>query len=82
MKEKEPIEQFKEKSIEEQIDEILQKHIAAEPGMAGRSIHLVQNPAGGILIDVDGKRFGKPGEIPEPAIQQLIKRAVKEWDAA
>jgi hypothetical protein len=69
-------------SVAEQIDEILQKHIAAEPGMAGRSIHLVQNPAGGILIEVDGKTFNKPGEIPEPAIQQLIKRAVKEWDSA
>ncbi len=69
-------------SVAEQIDEILQKHVAAEPGMAERSIHLVQNPAGGILIEVDGKKFNKPGEIPEPAIQQLIKRAVKEWDAA
>ncbi|MEJ2746406.1 MAG: hypothetical protein P8183_00580 [Anaerolineae bacterium] len=69
-------------SVAEQIDEILQKHIAAQPEMAGRSVHLVQNPAGGILIEVDGKKFGKPGEIPEPLIQQLIKRAVKEWDAA
>jgi hypothetical protein len=69
-------------SVAEQIDEILQKHMAAEPGMAGRAVHLVQNPAGGILIEVDGKKFNKPGEIPEPAIQQLIKRAVKEWDSA
>lgn len=68
-------------SVAEQIDEILQKHIAALPEMAERSIHLVQNPAGGILIEVDGKKFDKPGEIPEPEIQGLIKRAVKEWDA-
>ena len=69
-------------SVAEQIDEILQKHVAADPEMAERSVHLVQNPAGGISIEVDGKRFGKPADIPEPAIQELIKRAVKEWDAA
>jgi hypothetical protein len=69
-------------SVAEQIDEILQKHLAAQPEMADRSVHLVQNPAGGILIEVDGRQFGKPGDIPEPMIQQLIKRAVKEWDAA
>lgn len=69
-------------SVAEQIDEILQKHIAASPDMAERVVHLVQNPAGGILIEVDGKKFGKPADIPEPAIQELIKRAVKEWDAA
>lgn len=69
-------------SVAEQIDEILQKHVAVSPEMAERVIHLVQNPAGGILIEVDGKKFGKPADIPEPAIQELIKRAVKEWDAA
>ncbi|MCB9422652.1 MAG: hypothetical protein H6667_22810 [Ardenticatenaceae bacterium] len=69
-------------SVAEQIDEILQKHVATSPDMAERAIHLVQNPAGGILIEVDGKKYGKPADIPEPAIQELIKRAVKEWDAA
>lgn len=69
-------------SVAEQIDEILQKHMAAAPDLAKHVVHLVQNPAGGILIDVDGKRYGKPADIPEPAIQELIKRAVKEWNAA
>jgi putative intracellular protease/amidase len=69
-------------SVAEQIDAILQKHLAAAPDMGERVVHLVQNPAGGILIEVDGQRFGKPADIPEPAIQELIKRAVKEWDAA
>lgn len=69
-------------TVAEQIDAILQKHIAAVPELAERIIHLAQNPAGGILIEVDGKKFGKPADIPEPVIQELIKRAVKEWDAA
>lgn len=69
-------------SVAEQIDEILQKHVVAVPELAERSIHLAQNPEGGILIEVDGKNFDKPADIPEPMIQELIKRAVKEWDAA
>lgn len=69
-------------SVAEQIDAILQKHMAAEADMAGRSVHLIQNPAGGIMIEVDGKKFGRPADIPDPKIQELIKRAVKEWDAA
>ncbi len=72
----------KELSVAKQIDTILQKHVLSDPEMANRSIHLVQDPAGGILIEVDGKRYQKPGDIPEPQIHLLIKRAVKEWDAA
>lgn len=71
----------RELSVAEQIDEILQKHIAADPEMAERSIRLVQDPAGGIQIEVDGKQYEKPGDISESQIQLLIKRAVKEWDA-
>ena len=76
----EPVKQ--ELSVAEQIDAILQKHIQNDPEMAERSIHLVQGPSGGILIDVDGKRYQKPGDIPDPQIHLLIKHAVKEWDAA
>ncbi|MCP4427493.1 MAG: hypothetical protein GY803_23635 [Chloroflexi bacterium] len=71
----------RELSVAEQIDAILQKHVAAAPEMADRSVHLVQDPTGGIRIEVDGKIYEKPGDIPEPEVQGLIKRAVKEWDA-
>ncbi len=70
-----------EASVAEQIDAILQKHVAAVPEMAQRSIRLAEDSAGGILIEVDGKRYQKPGDIPETQIQALIKSAVKEWGA-
>ena len=71
-----------EMSVAEQIDLILQKHISGDSEMAGRSIRLLQDQTGGISIEVDGKMYQQPGDIPDAQIQLLIKRAVKEWDAA
>jgi hypothetical protein len=68
-------------TIAEQIDAILQNHIAADPAMAQRRIQLEQNPAGGLQIVVDGKRYEKPADIEDAEVQALIKGAVKEWNA-
>ncbi|MBE7529160.1 MAG: hypothetical protein HND44_00050 [Chloroflexi bacterium] len=65
----------------EQIDRILQQYVEADPALSGRSIHLVQHPAGGLQIDVDGKRYQRPSEIDDQRIQILIKKAIKEWEA-
>jgi hypothetical protein len=78
----EPASAKRELSVAEQIDAILQEFIAVDPEMSGRSVHLVQNPSGGILIEVDGQMYQKPGDIPEQPIQLLIKQAVKKWDSA
>lgn len=78
----EPPTASRELSVAEQIDAILQELVANDPAMAERVIRLVQDPSGGIRIEVDGKMYQKPGDIPEPSVQQLIKRAVKRWDAA
>jgi hypothetical protein len=65
----------------EQIDRILQQYVEADPELANRSVHLVQHPAGGLQIEVDGKRYQRPGEIEDQRIQLLIKKAIKEWEA-
>lgn len=67
-------------SIAEQIDLILQRHIAANPEMGNRGIRLEQNPTGGLQILVDGKYYEKPGDIEDTAVQAVIKTAVKEWN--
>lgn len=68
-------------SIVEQIDAIVQKHLANEPKMEGRSIHLEQSPAGGLHIKVDGEYYQRPAEIQDRDVQLLIKMALKEWEA-
>ncbi|MCL4263946.1 MAG: hypothetical protein KJ069_12055 [Anaerolineae bacterium] len=65
----------------EQIDRILQRYVEADPELSNRAIHLIQHPAGGLQIDVDGKRYQRPSEIDDQRIQILIKKAIKEWEA-
>ena len=72
----------KPQSIAEQIDAILQKHLDADPTMSGRIIHLRQNAAGGLRIEVDGKDYDKPADIADKDVQMVIKTAVKEWNAS
>lgn len=68
-------------SLVEQVDAILQRFLLTEPDLAERKIHLVQDPSGGLIIEVDGKRYERPREIEDPRIQLMIKRALKEWEA-
>lgn len=75
------VEPPKPQTIAEQIDAILQKHLATDPQMTSRSIRLRQNATGGLRIEVDGKHYEKPTDIPDKEVQLLIKMAVKEWNA-
>ncbi len=68
-------------SLVEEIDVILQKHVRNHPHMAGRSIHLHPAPAGRLQIEVDGVFYTRPGEIPDKAVQGLIKNALLEWES-
>lgn len=71
-----------DQSLADQIDAILQKHLAAEPELSNRTIRLRENPSGGLRIEIDGQFYDRPRAIPELTIQQLIKKALKEWEAA
>ncbi len=67
-------------SLVEQVDAILQRYLLTDPDLADRDIHLVQDVKGGLVIEVDGKRYDRPREIDNPRIQVMIKRALKEWE--
>jgi len=69
-------------SLVEQVDAILQRHLLTDPELSDRTVHLVQDPSGGLIIEVDGKRFQRPREIDDPRIQLMIKKALKEWEAS
>lgn len=76
-------ESIKNKSLTlvEQIDKILQKHVASDPDLNEQSIHLIQGVKGGLQIQIDDTRYEKPRDIPNKKIQLVIKRALKEWEA-
>lgn len=67
-------------TLAEQIDAILQKYVQADASLSKRSIHLHSAPAGGLQIEVDGRRFERPTEIEDRQVQLVIKMALKEWE--
>ena len=77
----ESADQSPELDIVGQIDTLLQKHVALDPSLAGRSIHLAQDPTGGLQIRVDNHIYSDPGEVEENAIRLAIKAALEEWNS-
>ena len=77
-----PVSEAKSLNLVEQIDAMLQQYVAADPELARRSIHLVQDPNGGLQIEVDGKYYRRPREIEDRKIQLVIKRALKDWESS
>jgi len=67
-------------SIAGQINPLIQKHVAANPNLAGRTIELEQDAAGTLTIEVDGKYYERPDQIEEPEVRRAIQAALKEWD--
>ena len=69
------------RSIAEQIDVILQELIAQDPEMSQRHIRLETASGGGLQIAVDSETYQRPGQIPDKKVQDLIKVALKQWEA-
>ncbi len=69
-------------TVVEQIDVVLQRLVKQTPEFNGRSLNIIQNPAGGVSIDVDGKRYPSPDAVKDPIAKALVKKAVAEWEAA
>lgn len=72
---------YGELNIVDQVDAILQRYLAGDSEFAHRSVHLEQDPSGGLRIRVDGDYYQRPAEIKEPKIQMFIKRALQEWES-
>ncbi len=72
--------QSPELDIVGQIDTLLQKHVAADPSLAGRSIHLAKDPTGRLQIRVDSHVYSDPSDVEENAIRLAIKAALEEWN--
>lgn len=62
-----------------QIDEILQEMLALSP-MAGRTVHITQEPSLGVTVWVDTNRYQGIDAVPDPQVKELIRAAVKHWE--
>ena len=64
-----------------EIDAILQKHVARDPHLRDRTIHLEESLYGALQIRVDSNTFEHPNEIEEVPVRKAIKRALQEWES-
>jgi hypothetical protein len=64
----------------DEIEEILQRMISTAPTPLGKEVHVRTGPDGGLQIQVGGQYFSSSDEVPDPAVRDLIKAAVKEWE--
>jgi hypothetical protein len=78
----EPAPSVSTKSVVEQIDELLQGIVAQAEEFNGRSLHIIQNPAGGVSINVDGAQYSSPDAVEDILAKGLVKKALKQWESA
>jgi hypothetical protein len=73
------------RSIAAQVDDILQarlEELAAQgEALGSRRIRLKELPGRGLVVAVEGKEFEGVGAVPDPEVQQLLRRCVSEWEA-
>ncbi len=67
-------------SMLEQIDRVLQKKLSGHP-LAPRSISLNSNLDGSLLVKVGLDEYKAINDIPDQAVQDIIREAIAEWEA-
>ena len=66
-------------SMVQQINQILEKKLAAQPGLA-RGVRLAEGPGGAVRVYIGVQAYTLE-EVPDPAIRSAIREAVAEWEA-
>ena len=74
------VQQNEPRSTAEQINAILQELLEQDEQMQGRHIRLESSAGGGLQIVVDDEVFQRPGQIPDRAVQDMIKVALRKWE--
>lgn len=67
-------------NLAEQINEIAQARLRYSPLAGATRLEITSDPGGGILINVNGRLYHGPDEIPQPEVKELIKASIKEWE--
>lgn len=69
----------RQKSIVEQVDEILQDLLETSP-IQGKNIRLMELPDKGVIVWVENENFDGIDSVPDEEVKQMIKQAVKQWE--
>ncbi|GAB4414583.1 MAG: hypothetical protein Kow00106_09730 [Anaerolineae bacterium] len=69
-----------QRSIAEEIEDLLQERLRGLPEFAGREIHVRPALSGGVTIEVDGALFEGVGEVTDEAVRALLTEVVRAWE--
>lgn len=69
-----------ELTIAQQIDNLLQDLAAVSP-LAGHGLRVAGSPDGLVSFELDGHTYGDIDSVPNPAARDLLRAAVKRWEA-
>ncbi|MCR4407299.1 MAG: hypothetical protein NUW24_10315 [Anaerolineae bacterium] len=64
----------------DEIEDILQEFIRESVVPVDKPAHVHTGPDGALEIDVDGRIYERPDDVPDPIVRGLIKAAVEEWE--
>lgn len=67
-------------SIPDQINPIIERHLAADAQLSGHVVKLEQDLKGNLSVVCDGKVYERPDMIEDAAIRRAIRAALSEWD--
>jgi hypothetical protein len=68
-------------NLAEEIDQLLQVRVDADPDFNRRYIHVTSAPDGGLRFVIDNSRYNALDEVPESDVQALIRAAITDWEA-
>lgn len=67
-------------NIVDELNGILQKKLADDPGLNGRSLKIVRAIAGDLRLEADGKPYQRPEDLPDEKLKELLRKALAEWE--
>lgn len=65
----------------EQIEELLQYRLSLSGELTTQSVHIRDDAAGGVSIEVNGKYYQSVADIEETPIKEFIQNVIQEWEA-
>ncbi len=67
-------------SMLDQIEKILQRNLMRQSDLSNRKIHVGAARDGSLLIEVDQQFYQAVGDVPEPAVRDIIQVSIQEWE--
>jgi len=67
-------------NLADEINHIVQTRLSISPLASTTKLEILSDPSGGIRINVDGRIYTNPDDIPDLGVRALIKDSIKQWE--